>query len=135
IQAGRRIEHFETVRVRRDGSLIDVSLSISPIKDEAGNVVGAAKIVRNITDRKQSEKRIYDLLTELREGDKRKDEFLATLAHELRGPLAPLRNMLEILKRSDGDPDLFHRTQDTMDRQLKLLVRLVDDLLDVSRIT
>jgi signal transduction histidine kinase len=70
----------------------------------------------------------------LRTLDQRKDEFLATLAHELRGPLAPLRNMLEVLKRADHDPDLRRNAQQTMDRQLRHLVRLVDDLLDVGRI-
>lgn len=70
----------------------------------------------------------------LRASDQRKDEFLATLAHELRGPLAPIRNMLEVLKRADRDLALRKSAQDTMDRQLRHLVRLVDDLLDVGRI-
>jgi signal transduction histidine kinase len=70
----------------------------------------------------------------LRASDQRKDEFLATLAHELRGPLAPIRNMLEVLKRADRDLGLRKSAQDTMDRQLRHLVRLVDDLLDVGRI-
>jgi PAS domain S-box-containing protein len=135
IRAGKRVEHFETVRKRIDGRLIDISVSVSPIVDETGRVVGAAKIARDITDRKLAEKRIYELLTELQQGDRRKDEFLATLAHELRGPLAPLRNMLEVLKRSDGDVKLFEQARQTMERQLSQMVRLVDDLLDVSRIT
>ncbi|HET8945609.1 MAG TPA: hybrid sensor histidine kinase/response regulator [Candidatus Polarisedimenticolia bacterium] len=70
----------------------------------------------------------------LQASDQRKDEFLATLAHELRGPLAPLSNMLEVLKRADGDPEVRQRARETMDRQLRHLVRLVDDLLDVGRI-
>jgi signal transduction histidine kinase len=70
----------------------------------------------------------------LQASDQRKDEFLATLAHELRGPLAPLSNMLEVLKRADGDPAVRERARGTMDRQLRHLVRLVDDLLDVGRI-
>jgi signal transduction histidine kinase len=70
----------------------------------------------------------------LRTLDQRKDEFLATLAHELRGPLAPLRNMLEVLKRADHDPTLRKNARETMDRQLRHMVRLVDDLLDVGRI-
>ena len=135
IRAGQRVEHFETVRTRRDGQFIDVSVSVSPVLDEEGRVVGAAKIARDITDRKLAEKRIYELLTELQLGDRRKDEFLATLAHELRGPLAPLRNMLEVLKRSDVDGELFQQARETMERQLGQMVRLVDDLLDVSRIT
>jgi signal transduction histidine kinase/CheY-like chemotaxis protein len=71
----------------------------------------------------------------LRDADRRKDEFLATLAHELRNPLAPLRNSLEIMKRSRGNSDLIERSRVTMERQLSHMVRLIDDLLDVSRIT
>ncbi len=75
------------------------------------------------------------LYTELRDADRRKDEFLATLAHELRNPLAPLRNALTLLKATDYDRETLAETRDTMDRQLAQMVRLVDDLLDVSRIT
>ena len=71
----------------------------------------------------------------LREADRRKDEFLAMLSHELRGPLAPLGNMLEVVKRAEGNTELVRHAYATMDRQLAQLVRLVDDLLDVSRIT
>src|SRR5439155_12360400 len=71
----------------------------------------------------------------LREADRRKDEFLATLAHELRNPLAPLRNALEILRMPEATPEMGTRALEMMDRQLQQMVRLVDDLLDVSRIT
>ncbi len=71
----------------------------------------------------------------LREADRRKDEFLATLAHELRNPLAPLRNALELLRRARDDPAMSDKALEMMDRQLRQMVRLVDDLLDVSRIT
>lgn len=72
---------------------------------------------------------------ELREADRRKDEFLAMLAHELRNPLAPIRNGLEVMKLAADDPTTFEHTREMMDRQVRLLARLVDDLLDVSRIT
>jgi two-component system, sensor histidine kinase len=71
----------------------------------------------------------------LREADRRKDEFLATLAHELRNPLAPLRNAIEILRASEATPEMRTRATQMMERQLRQMVRLVDDLLDVSRIT
>jgi PAS domain S-box-containing protein len=135
IRAGERVDHFETVRVRRDGTMVDVSLTISPIRDEQGHVIGASKIARDITDRKQAELRIYALLAELREADRLKDEFLAMLGHELRNPMAPISNMLEILKRSSGNDALIQEARGTMERQLAHLARLVDDLIDVSRIT
>lgn len=135
IRAGERVEHFDTVRVRKDGKSIHISLTVSPVINEKGEVVGASKIAREITDRKESEERIYGLMAELKEADRRKDEFLATLSHELRGPLAPISNILEVIKRSPGDIRLLEEAQATLERQLSQLVRLVDDLIDVNRIT
>lgn len=76
-----------------------------------------------------------DAQNALREADRRKDEFLATLAHELRGPLAPIRNSLEIMKRADGQPGLLERSRRMIEQQVDHMVRLVDDLMDVSRLT
>jgi len=259
LRAGKRIEHYETERLRSDGQLILVSLTISPIKDEAGKVIGASKIVRDITDRKRAEadrlmfvtlvenstdfigicdlegipffvnhaglemvglesieearhtpvrefffpedqprmvndffpavlkeghgevevrfrhfktgaarwmaykvltltdaannpvafatvsqdvterKRLEDnlrkLAADLSGADRRKNEFLATLAHELRNPLAPMSNMLEVVKRADGNNEVLKRAHETIERQLGQMIRLVDDLLDLNRVT
>src|SRR5262245_44583392 len=91
LRRGERLEHFDTVRRAKDGRLIDVSLTISPVKDESGRVVGASKIARDVTDRKRAE-------AEREEADRRKDEFIAIPAHELRSPLAPVRNAARYLK-------------------------------------
>jgi len=121
LRRGESVEHFETQRVRKDGSRVDVSLTISPVRDADGRVIGASKIARDITARK--------------EDDRRKTEFLSLLAHELRNPLAPLRNGIHVLRMAGDDPDTLGRVQGMMERQVEHLVRLVDDLLDVSRIT
>jgi PAS domain S-box-containing protein len=128
IRQGERVDHFETVRMAKDGRRLDVSLTLSPVRDGSGAVIGASKVARDISERKQID-------SALRETDRRKDEFLATLAHELRNPLAPIRHSLEILLRGAGDPGLFRHATDILGRQLSHLVRLVDDLLDVSRIS
>ncbi len=271
IRAGERVDHFDTVRVRRDGRRVDVSLTISPVTDAAGRIVGASKIARDVTERKRAEtqliaatakfeavfnqsgifagimdldgtlreandlsvegcgytrgevldralwetpwwrgseaakarireaareaaagsvfreelpywladgtERIVDFamypirdragsvihihptgtdITEhrksdqalrdgeaslqaamgaLRDADRRKDEFLATLAHELRNPLAPIRNAIHVLRQRDGDAASVRAMTEMLERQVKQLVRLVDDLLDVSRIS
>jgi PAS domain S-box-containing protein len=259
LKAGQRVEHFETERRRSDGRHIHVSLTISPIRDDSGKVVGASKIVRDITERKLAEAErqkfvtlvenstdfigmcdlngipffvnraglemvgldsieqaartpvpdfffpedqdrimneffpsvmenghgeievrfrhfktgearwmAYKLLTltdadgnptafatvsqdvterkqladdlmrlaaDLSEADRRKNEFIATLAHELRNPLAPVSNMLEVLKHAEGDIETLRRARGTMERQLGQIVRLVDDLLDLNRIS
>jgi PAS domain S-box-containing protein len=135
LRAGQRIEHFETERVRKNGERIVVSLTISPIKDDEGSVVGASKIVRDITERKRLEDNLRVLAADLSENDRRKNEFLATLAHELRNPLAPMSNMLQVLKRSDSNAEILKQAHETIERQLGQMVRLVDDLLDWNRIT
>ena len=91
-------------------------------------------VFRDITQRKRIEQQMQQIMTELKEGDRRKDEFLALLGHELRGPLAPLRNGLELLKRADGNDMLLRQVRDSMERQLEQLVRLVNDLIDINRI-
>ena len=123
-----RIEHFETVRVTKDGRLIDVSLTVSPVRNASGEIIGASKVARDITQRKEAE-------AALREADRRKNEFLAILAHELRNPLAPIRNSLHILRMSAGNDPGADSVSDIMERQVNHMVRLVDDLLEISRIT
>ena len=123
----------EVVGRRKDGSTFPMELAVITFElDKRRFFTG---FVRDISREKENEKRVYGLLTELREADRKKDEFLVTLAHELRNPLAPLRNMLEIMKRADGNGDLPRQARETMERQVGHLVRLVDDLLDMSRIT
>ena len=254
LRRGERIEHFETVRVTKSGLLIDISLTISPIRDQRGFVVGASKIARDVTVQKRirealreseerfrfvaetvpsiiwtagadgtityanrrwktytgvsiaqdpqslpamflhpddrerttakwaahvrdgveyenearhrrhdgvyrwfvtrafpllgSDRRVmswFGVTTDiherktmeesLREADRRKDEFLATLAHELRNPLAPIRNSLQIIRRARADSAAYGRALPIIERQVDHLVRLVDDLLEVSRIS
>jgi PAS domain S-box-containing protein len=146
---GERVEHFETVRVAKDGRRLDVSLTVSPVCDSAGRIIGASKVGRDITERKRAEKAMRELKDELaarladleqlhgqlREADRRKDEFLATLAHELRNPLAPLSNALHILRLSDELSPAVEHVRDIMERQVNHMIRLVDDLIEVSRIT
>ncbi|HVQ42690.1 MAG TPA: PAS domain S-box protein [Vicinamibacterales bacterium] len=131
---GQRIEHFETERVRKTGQRVTVSLTISPLRDANGTVIGASKIARDITARRQLEDHLRRMAIDLAEADRQKGEFLATLAHELRNPLAPLRSALELLKQSGADAERRQLARDTMDRQLGQMVRLVDDLLDVNRV-
>jgi len=121
VRRGEHFDHFETQRVRKDGSRVEVSLTISPIRDAEGKVVGASKIARDITARKEDERR--------------RTEFLALLAHELRNPLAPLRSSLEVIRLAGDDREAVEQARSMMDRQLRHLTRLVDDLLDVSRIS
>jgi PAS domain S-box-containing protein len=128
LRRGERIEHFDTVRVAKDGRRLDISLTVSPIRDAAGRIVGASKVARDIGERRQ-------MLRALEEASRQKDRFLAMLAHELRNPLAPIRNGLQLLHMVDPASEPAARARAIMERQVDHLVRLVDDLMDVSRIT
>jgi PAS domain S-box-containing protein len=128
LQRGERIDHFETVRVAKDGCRVDISLTVSPVRDEDGVIIGASKIARDIRARKEAEGQVRD-------ANRRKDEFLATLSHELRNPLAPIRSVAELLKRAeDLAPDL-RAASTILERQVHHMTHLIDDLLDMSRIT
>ena len=127
LRRGGRIEH-ETVRKTKDGRLLDISLTISPVRDANGEIVGASKIARDITEQKR-------VASELREADRRKTEFLALLAHELRNPLGPIRHAVKILRARTPRPEELEWATNIIDRQTEHLTRLVDDLLDVARIT
>jgi PAS domain S-box-containing protein len=142
LRAGRRIDHFETERVRSDGERIHVALTISPIRDAEGHVVGASKIVRDVTEQRRAIERERELLAktaklaaDLSEADRRKDEFLAMLAHELRNPLAPISNAVQVLRFGRTDSETLRMASSMLERQVAHLARLVDDLLDISRIT
>ena len=117
-----------TLLLSKDGTEKPIDDSAAPIRGDVGAIRGAVLVFRDIKDRKQAE-------DALKEADRRKDEFLATLAHELRNPLAPIRNSLEVMKRSNGNLDVIEQSRFTMERQLGQMVRLVDDLIDVSRIS
>jgi PAS domain S-box-containing protein len=124
-----------TLLISRDGTRRPVDDSAAPIRDEDGRFVGVILVFRDITERRRMEEELRLRSEALVERDRRKDEFLAMLAHELRNPLAPLRNALRVLRlKLPADPDVAF-VGGVMERQVAHLVRLVDDLMDVSRIT
>ena len=97
---GEQVNQFESVRITKDGRSIDVSLTISPIRDSSGRIIGASKIARDITERRRLEQELQRRLAELAEADRRKDEFLAMLAHELRNPLAAFSSAVQLTTRT-----------------------------------
>ncbi|WP_158497294.1 ATP-binding protein [Methylocystis sp. ATCC 49242] len=127
----RKISGVEAIVERPDGSRVWIEPHIELLFDALGNVIGAVNVLIDITERKRSENLLLD-------ADRRKDDFLALLAHELRNPLAPIHNAINVLMLEIATPLKVERGMALLsmaDRQVKHLIRLVDDLLDVSRIT
>jgi PAS domain S-box-containing protein len=117
------------VRFRReDGGEFWTLMAARPVMDDHGNFRGVIDLFTDVTERKRAEEA-------LKEAARRKDEFLATLAHELRNPLAPIRNALGLQRLAGNRPELLEQTRTLMERQVEHMVHLIDDLLDVSRVT
>ena len=142
IRRGEQVDHFETVRRRKDGTFVEVSLTISPIRDSDGRIVGASKIARDISDRKRIEADRERLLVRAEQArvdaeraNRVKDEFLATLSHELRSPLNAIHGwaLLAVGHLSEDSPPTLRRALEVIDRNVTLQLRLITDLLDISR--
>jgi PAS domain S-box-containing protein len=134
IRRGERIEHYETVRQRKDGTPIPVSLTVSPLLDETGTIIGASKIARDISERQRAEEERKRLLGIARDASRLKDEFLATLSHELRTPLNAIVGYLRMMHAGLLSGDKQKAAMDAVVRNATSLTQIVEDVLDVSRI-
>jgi PAS domain S-box-containing protein len=155
LKRGERFEHFETVRITKEGRQLHVSLTVSPIKDANGRVVGASKIARDITDRKLSEEALREArkIAEAANADRKrlleseraarseaeranhmKDEFLATLSHELRTPLNAVLGWAAALRAGHSLTEELEQGLETIERNARVQAQIIEDLLDMSRI-
>src|SRR3569833_1257414 len=155
LRRGGRIDRYETVRRRKDGNLVEISLTISPIRDSSGHIIGAAKVAHDITARRRAERELKERETELsklvserdsllqseraaRSQAERlshvKDEFLATLSHELRTPLNAIQGWATLLREKSARPEDHQRGLETIERNVRIQTQIVNDLLDMSRI-
>jgi PAS domain S-box-containing protein len=135
LRAGERIEHFETLRRTKDGRLVDVSLTISPVRDAAGRIIGASKIARDVTERRKYEEELRVARDAAEAASRAKDDFLAILSHELRTPLSPVLMLAAEMEHSADIPPAIRTDFATIRKNVELEARLIDDLLDLTRIT
>ena len=148
VRAGERVDHFETVRQTKDGRLIDVSVTISPIRDGSGRIIGASKIARDVTLQKHFQQELRaakdaaeqaraaaeKAKEEAETANRAKDDFLSVLSHELRTPLAPALGAVAVLERDGSLPPHLREHVQMIRRNVETEARLVDDLLDLTRI-
>ena len=141
IRAGRAVSHYETIRQRKDGTTLPISLTVSPIYDDKGVVVGASKIARDISERvhllavaQDQARENARLYAEAREADRLKDEFLAVLSHELRTPLSAIVGYARLLRGGLLQGEKAEHGLETLERNAASLSQIIEDVLDISRI-
>ena len=135
LRQGGKIEHYEAIRRHKNGTLIPVSMTISPIRDAGGKVIGASNIARDITERKNYQQRLEESLAREMAANRAKDDFLAALSHELRTPLNPVLLLASDGVRNANFPLQARLDFDTIRKNIELEARLIDDMLDLTRIT
>jgi len=135
IRSGERVEPIETVRVAKDGHLLDVSITVSPIKDSMGKVIGASKVARDISERKRAEEKLRAAKISAERANQAKDDFMAVLSHELRTPLTPALAAASYLAEHEDLPPQLREEVTAIRRNVQFEARLIDDLLDLTRIT
>jgi PAS domain S-box-containing protein len=155
IRRGKRIGHFETIRLAKDGRQLNVSITVSPIKDSTGRVVGASKVARDITERKAAEEALSKAIEEAEtanrerlhlleserearsqaeQANRMKDEFLAMLSHELRTPLNAVLGWANVLRLGKPQGEELKQGLDAIERNARVQAQIIEDLLDMSRI-
>src|SRR6185436_6891128 len=123
----KAVEHFETIRQRKDGTLIEISLSVSPVRARDGTVIGASKIARDVSEQRRLTRRVE-------ESARAKDEFLAMLSHELRTPLNAVLGYTRMLRDGRYSDERREEVIEIIERNARALSQLVSDVLDVSAI-
>ena len=141
LRQGQRIEHFETIRVAKNGKRINISLTVSPVRNTQGEIIGASKIARDITEKVHSERELTRLLSSERAAreqaeaaSRAKDEFVAMISHEIRSPLNAILGWSQMLRQGALDKTATANALESIERNARAQAQLVSDLLDVSRV-
>ena len=141
LRQGERIEHFETIRLTKSGKRINISLTVSPVRNKLGEIIGASKIARDITDKVRAEEEHARLLASERAARERaeaasraKDEFVAMISHEIRSPLNAILGWSQMLRQGALDKTATTNALESIERNARAQAQLVSDLLDVSRV-
>lgn len=133
IRSGLKVDHFETLRKTKTGRLINISLTVSPIRDKSGKIIGASKIARDITEQVETREKLEQYTKKLEQINNYKDEFISMASHELKTPITSINGYLQLLERNmkAGPQVLFLKKAS---QQVSKLMSLISDLLDISKI-
>src|SRR5262249_2990656 len=134
IRSGQSVDHYETKRITKDGRIIDISLTVSPIRDSQGKIIGASKIARDITEKKRIEEREREAKQRAEALSRSKDEFIATVSHELRTPMTAILGWVRMLASGQLKLDAQKKALEVIERNARSQAQLIEDLLDISRI-
>lgn len=134
LSRGEQIGHFETIRHTKDGRLVNLSLTISPVRDRNGNIIGASKVARDITERKSDERRLQEALEKAQAATNAKSEFLANMSHELRTPLNAVIGIANLLQHPGMTAEKQKEFLKTLHLSAQQLLQLINDLLDISKL-
>jgi PAS domain S-box-containing protein len=142
LRRGERVDHFETIRVRKNGEHFPVSLTISPVKGPDGRIIGASKIARDISELRRISQEREQLLESERAArmaaetaNRMKDEFLSTVSHELRTPLNAIVGWTEVIEIGALSPEEVRKGVEVIKRNALMQAQLIEDLLDLGRIS
>lgn len=136
VRRGDRVDHMETIRIRKDGSRLDVSITVSPIRDDSGNIIGLSKSSRDITERRRFEAELWRKNVELELANRAKDSFLASMSHELRTPLNSIIGFTgTMLMKLPGDLTVDQeRHLQLIQFSARHLLSLINDLLNLAKV-
>jgi PAS domain S-box-containing protein len=134
VDRGEAINSLETERLHKHGHLIEVNVSAAPIRDANGDIVGRVALIEDITDRRRVERELAGLFAEVQKANRAKDDFLAVLSHELRTPLNAMLGWVRMLRRAEMTPEKRTHAVEVIERNTIAQMRLIEDILDVSRI-
>jgi len=141
LRQGQRIDHFETIRITKDEQRLNISLTVSPVRNKYGEIIGASKIARDITSRVRAEEERASLLASERAARERteaasraKDEFVAMISHEIRSPLNAILGWAQMLRQGSLDKTATANALESIERNARAQAQLVSDLLDISRV-
>jgi PAS domain S-box-containing protein len=135
VRRGEPVEHYETVRQRKDGTLVPISLTVSPVRDNAGRIIGASKIARDVSEIKAATRLIEIERDKAIAATRAKDDFLAALSHELRTPLNPVLLLATHAAEDHSLPGHIREDFELIRKNVELEARLIDDLLDITHIS